>query len=134
MRKLTLLMGGAILTSCTTAPPPPGAMGGEQPVAQMLAGMVAGAPMTCLPAIDASAPATITPHAILFSSNPGRVYVSSTSGSGCEGLTNDPNLKIESTSPGGSFCSGNIVRIVDRSSGAMVGSCSLAPFVPYTRP
>jgi hypothetical protein len=133
MRTLILLVAGAALVSCTTAPPMTDATS-QQRVAALLAGKVAGPPVDCIPHYQTNATAVITPNAIAFDVSRSQVYVTSTVGSGCEGLSN-PMYTLTSTSNGpGGLCRGDIVKVIDPQTRMMVGSCSLAAFVPYTRP
>jgi hypothetical protein len=121
------------LAACTAAPAPPEAAVAEHQLNALLAGKVAGPPTECIPTTQASSHSLISPGAIAFSSNPGRVYVSNVAGSGCEGLS-DPRYSLVSTSHGSTLCSGDIVQVRDLQTGAMAGACSLGPFTPYTRP
>ena len=135
MRKLVLLTAGVALTGCTTAPPPQDSRAAaQQHLAQMLAGKVAGAPVECIPNYQASAPSVITPTAIAFQATPGRIYVSNSVGSGCEGI-GGPSYSLATTQHGTStLCAGDIVQIRDLQAGTLAGSCSLTQLVPYTTP
>ncbi|MHA6724120.1 hypothetical protein [Sphingomonas sp. RS2018] len=59
-----------------------------------------------------------------------RLWVTKTSG-GCFGLKRDDIVVTRSTSA--SYCSGDIVRTVDRTSAFPSGACSFGEFVPYTK-
>ena len=135
MRNTTFILAGAALASCTTAPN--GSANNsyaQQRLAALLAGKVAGQPADCIPEYRSNTSAVITPQAIAFTVSPSRVYVNNIAGTGCEGLAN-PTYTLVSTSHGpGGLCRGDLVKIVDRQVGTMVGSCSLGSFVPYTRP
>jgi hypothetical protein len=134
MRKLVLLTAGAALAACTTAPPQDSRAAAQQQLAQLLAGKVAGAPVECIPNYHSSSPSVITPTAIAFQATPGRIYVSNTVGSGCEGV-GGPAYSLATTQHGSStLCAGDIVQIRDLQAGTMAGSCSLTQLVPYTTP
>ena len=134
MRKLILIFAGAALASCASAPPQAtNAAIAQQRLAALLAGKTAGQPVDCIPEYHSGSAATLTAHAIAFDVNPGKVYLSSTTGTGCEGLS-DQMYTLVTTSHGPSgLCRGDIVKIVDRQVGTLVGGCSLASFVPYTK-
>jgi hypothetical protein len=133
MRRLILLVASAAVASCTTAPPMADATS-QQRLAALLAGKTAAPPVDCIHNYQSNAPAVITPNAIAFDVSRSQVYVSSTVGSGCEGLSN-PMYTLVSTSHGpGGLCRGDIVKVIDPQTRMMVGSCSLSAFVPYTRP
>ena len=134
MRKLVLLSAGAALAACTTAPPQDQRAAAQQQLAQLLAGKVAGAPVECIPNYHTSSPSVITPTAIAFQATPGRIYVSNTVGSGCEGV-GGPAYSLATTQHGTStLCAGDLVQIRDLQAGTMAGSCSLTQLVPYTTP
>ena len=50
--------------------------------------------------------------------------------SACSGLARDDDI-IVSEQFGGQKCKGDIIRLVDRTSGITGGVCSLGEFVPY---
>lgn len=123
----------AALASCTTSPQVPAAIHADQQVQQMLAGKVAGAPISCVPSHHGSASKIIAPNAIAFRVDSSTVYVSNTAGMGCEGLAGTHHaLVTRSTGPGG-LCRGDIVEVRDLHSGSVVGSCTLGDFVRYSR-
>ncbi len=134
MRNLILVSAGMALASCTTAPTPSANdIYAQQRLAALLAGKVAGPPVDCIPGYQANMSATLTPQAIAFQANPSRVYVTNTAGTGCDGLS-DQTYTLVTTSRGpGGLCRGDIVKIIDRQVGTMMGSCSLGSFVTYTR-
>jgi hypothetical protein len=133
MRKFAVLIAGAAIAGCTTNPPQADMAAAQQHLAQLLAGKAPGPVVECVPAYHANASSVITPQALAFEPNPGRIYVSSTAGSGCEGV-GGPNLSVVSNSHGSSLCAGDVVQIRDLQTGLMAGSCALRPFVPYSRP
>ena len=133
MRKFALLIAGAGLAACTMGPQQDERLAAQQHLAQLLAGKVAGGQVQCIPDYHTSSPSVITPDAIAFEPNTNRVYVSSTSGSGCEGVSGQTySLVTTSRGPSG-LCAGDAVQIRDLHTGIMAGACTLSPFVPYTR-
>ena len=133
MRKFALLIAPAAVAACTTSPPQDERLAAQQHLNQLLAGKVAGGPIQCIPDYHTSSPSVITPDALAFQPNPGRIYVSSTAGSGCEGVAGQTySLVTTSRGPSG-LCAGDAVQIRDLHTGVMAGACTLSPFVPYTR-
>ncbi len=131
MRKMIILLAGAALASCTTAPPMTDTSS-QQRLASMLAGKTAGQPTDCIPGYQSNSSAVITPRAIAFDVSRTLVYVTSTVGTGCEGLSN-PMYTLTSVSHGpGGLCRGDIVKVIDPQTQMVVGSCTIGPLVPYT--
>src|SRR4051812_36157082 len=132
MRSLVLFSAVAALAGCTTAPPQDQRAAAQQELAHLLAGKVAGAPVECIPNYHTTARSVITPTAIAFEASPGKVYVSNTVGSGCEGI-GGPAYSLTTVQHGSSTaCAGDVVQIRDLQAGTMAGSCSLTQLVPYT--
>jgi hypothetical protein len=133
MKHLAVILGAAALGSCMAGPPRSANADAQVKLAQMLAGKTAQ-PSSCIPQYRASSPALVAPTAIAFEVNPSLVYVSDVAGTGCEGLSG-PNYTLITKSYGASgLCSGDVVQIVDHSSGQMMGSCSLGPITAYRQP
>jgi hypothetical protein len=133
MKNLAVILGAAALGSCMAGPPQTANADAQQRLAQLLAGKAAQ-PSSCIPQYRASSPALVAPTAIAFEVNPSLVYVSDVAGTGCEGLSG-PNYTLITKSYGASgLCSGDVVQIVDHSSGQMMGSCSLGPITAYRQP
>ena len=61
-------------------------------------------------------------------------YVVDTKGTGCEGLGGFNHTLVTTSRGSTGLCSGDVVRIVDSSTGIIVGSCPLGPMVAYRRP
>ncbi|HEY7959849.1 MAG TPA: hypothetical protein VID20_07310 [Sphingomicrobium sp.] len=133
MYKAASILAVLALAACTTAPPTPEAAVAEHQLNSLLAGKVAGAPTECIPTFQSNSASLIAPGAVAFVPNPGKIYVSNITGSGCEGLAN-PRYSLVSTSHGSSLCRGDIVQVRDLQTGVMVGACSLGAFTPYARP
>jgi len=133
MLKAASILAVLALGGCMAAPSPPDAAVAQHQLDSLLAGKVAGPPTECIPTTQASSHSLISPGAIAFSTNPGRVYVSNVAGTGCEGLV-DPRYSLVSTSHGSTLCAGDIVQVRDLQTGAMAGACSLGVFTPFTRP
>jgi hypothetical protein len=133
MRTFPIIAAAVAIAGCTAAPPVPEGAQADHRLQAMLAGKVAGPPVSCIPGYNsAHATSVIAPGAIAFQVNPGLVYVSNVDGSGCEN-SSGPNYSLVTKSYG-SLCSGDQVQIRDLQTRALVGACSLAPFVPYRSP
>jgi hypothetical protein len=134
MRTISIILGGAVLASCTAVPPPPARDANAQQHYEMLvAGKVPQAPMSCLPSHRANDMIRIDDNTVVFRDGSSRVYVNHMHGP-CTGLANSNNALVtkEHTSPGP--CSGDIARVVDTTAHIPVGSCTWGEFLPYVRP
>lgn len=133
MRKMTMIAAtAAAVAGCTQAPPVSQGAQANQRLQALLAGKVAQAPRDCIPATQAGSPSIVTPDAVAFTVNPGLVYVSSVTGSGCEDASNQTyTLVTRSNGPG--LCSGDRLEIHDPHTRVLVGACTLSQFTPYAR-
>ena len=96
-----------------------------------LAGRVAGPPQACLSILSANDMRVVDENTILYF-NGSRIYRNDPPG-GCPGIGRPGNAMV--TRPFGSqLCRGDIVQVVDTSSGIFAGSCAMGDFVPYTKP
>ena len=130
MRGLTIaLLASATLAACTTAPEPRmRAADAEAQLQKMLAGKVAGKPMTCLPSLRADNMTVIDDNTVLF--RDGRtVYRNDFGGLGCNRLSAGYTLVTKTT--GSNLCSGDIGQVVDLANGMAIGGCAFGDFVPY---
>lgn len=103
---------------------------GEEQLADMLKGRVAGKPVDCinLPMVWSST--VIDKTAIVYQS--GGTYYVQRPRAGAESLDSDDVLVTRLTTS--ELCSIDTVQLHDRSSGFWRGFVSLDKFVPYTRP
>ena len=130
MRKIMMIAAGAAaLAGCAQAPAPQGVQA-TQRLQALLAGKVAQPPRDCIPATQAGSPSIVTPDAVAFTVNPGLVYVSSVTGSGCEDAS-DPTYTLVTRSNGPGLCSGDKLEIHDPHTRVLVGACTLSQFTPY---
>lgn len=113
---------------------------GEEPVrtqraetrlTEALAGKVAGQPQRCLPRYRRNEQQIVDRNTILYRNGRDLVYRNDPAG-GCGGL--DPTRTVVVTTLNGDYCRGDIIRVVDQTSGAPVGSCAFSDFVPYYTP
>jgi hypothetical protein len=135
MRRISLLIAGSVLASCTTAPPPPQ---GPDPRAlqeyqRLVDGKVAQAPISCLPNYYSNDMRTIDSHTLGFRVGQSRAYIVHLT-PGCE-LLDRGNYTLLSRQPGGmGLCQNDIQEVVDLQNHTHVGSCSVADIIPYYRP
>ncbi len=97
-----------------------------------LGGKTAGAPVSCI--TNASSPTTIrvSDDILLYRVSGNLVYKNELRGR-CPGLARDDDV-IVSEVRGSGPCRGDIIRLVDRTSGINGPSCVLGEFTPYRRP
>jgi hypothetical protein len=100
--------------------------------AQLTAGKVAGAPMSCLPTFRSNDMIVIDDDTIAFRNGPGQVYINHMEGGGCLNLKGGRNTLVTRT-PGPNLCRGDIAQVVDLTAHIPLGSCVFGDFVPYKR-
>lgn len=135
MRNFGILLIAAAATSCTMAPPatsPAQVAQSQAKFAQLTAGKVAGAPLSCLPSFRSNDMVVIDDYTIAFRNGPGRVYINHMEGGGCLNIDGGRNALVTKI-PGPNLCRGDIAQVVDLSARIPVGSCVFGDFVPYTR-
>lgn len=93
-----------------------------------LAGLVPGAPQTCLQPYERREVKAFG-DTLVYRSGSTR-YVTQTSG--CRGVGDD-NILVTRT-PTAQLCQGDIATTVDRNSGFTSGGCSFGEFMPYREP
>jgi hypothetical protein len=123
-----LLLGAAALGACAPVPPPAPNLEAQAELQQLLAGKVAGQPVSCLPPSRSDQMITIDDNTIAFRQG-NTVYVNEIEGSGCSHLSTGFYTLL--TRRSGNLCSGQIAQVADLNAGTTVGSCVLGDFVPY---
>lgn len=96
-----------------------------------LAGKVAGAPVKCISDFNATNTIRISDDVLLYRVSRNLVYKNNLR-STCPGLARDNDI-IVSEQYGSQKCRGDIVKLVDRTSGIPGPICSLGEFVPYRK-
>ncbi len=134
--RLTCLTGILLATSSCTAPDvasTPAPIGEKQAkqLEKELMGKVAGKPVNCIPASRSDSPIRISDDMLLYRGSGRLVYQNRLRWS-CPGLARDDDILVTETF-GGQYCRGDIIRLVDRSSGITGPSCVLGEFTPYRR-
>ena len=135
MRSISLLVIGGALVACTTTAAQQQSMRSaqsQQQYDQLLAGKVAGAPLSCLPGFRSQDMVVIDERTVAFRDGSSRVYVNHMQG-GCSNL-GGPYALVTRTFGGGQLCRGDIGQVVDLTNHFTVGSCVFGDFVPYVRP
>lgn len=97
-----------------------------------LSGKEAGAPVTCISTSSADDIIRVSDNILLYRVSGNLVYKNELRG-GCPGLARDTDI-IVSRSIGTGPCRGDIISLVDRTSGMHGASCALGDFVPYRTP
>ena len=103
----------------------------ETRLTEALAGKVIGEPRRCLPRYVRNDQQIVDRNTILYRNGRDLVYRNDPAG-GCGGL--DPTRTLVINTLNGEYCRGDIIRIVDQTSGAFVGSCAFSDFIPYYTP
>lgn len=96
-----------------------------------LEGKVAGAPVNCISDFNADNMIRISDDILLYRVS-GRLVYKNTLRSSCPGLARDSDIVVTEQF-GGQKCRGDLVRLVDRTSGIPGPVCSLGEFVPYRK-
>ena len=105
----------------------------EAELQQLLAGKVAGQPISCLPHSRTHSSVVVDGNTIVFRGTGNRVYVNNLLGGGCSNIRSGGYSLVTRTS-GPALCRGEIAQVADLHTGTTVGSCVLGDFVPYTAP
>jgi Family of unknown function (DUF6491) len=100
-------------------------------LAKELEGKVAGKPTNCISTFGNENLIRISDDMLLYRSS-GRLVYQNKLRSICPGLANDSDIIVTEIF-GGQLCRGDLVRLVDRSSGIPGPACSLGEFIPYRK-
>ncbi len=102
---------------------------GTNRLADMLSGRAAGSAVSCLPAGRQWETASVD-GAITFRRG-SQLYVGTFEGGGCRWYGR-PGYALVTRHRGPGLCRGDIAWIMHSSTGEIVGSCMVGPFVPYS--
>ena len=129
MRGIPITAFAIALAGCATQPPAPTrSTEAQAELNKLVAGKIAGAPLTCLQHYRANDMVRIDDSTVAFKQGR-RVYVNHLIGA-CSNL--DSNFyALVTRSNGIGLCRGDIAHVQDVSTGAIVGSCAIGDFVPY---
>lgn len=134
MRRISLLIAGSILASCTTAPPPPEGPNPRQlqEYQSLVGGKVAQPQIECLPNYYSNDMRTIDGHTLGFRVGQSRAYIVHLS-PGCE-LMGNGNYTLLTRQVGGmGMCRNDIQEVVDLQTHSHVGSCTVTDITPFYR-
>ncbi len=130
---LLALTAFAALSACSygDAENTPAPIGEKQAkmLAKELGGKVPGKPQNCISTFGDSNLVKISDDILLYRAS-GRLVYQNKLRSTCPGLARDDDILVTETF-GGQLCRGDIVRLVDRTSGIPGPVCSLGEFTPY---
>ncbi len=123
-----------MLASCTTGDPGPVGEAAMNPkqlalLEENLAGKQAGEPTSCISNFGNNQLIKVSDDTILYRVSARLVYRNDLRSS-CPGLARDNDILVTRVF-GSQICSGDIIRLVDRSSGIGGASCSYGKFTPY---
>jgi hypothetical protein len=104
---------------------------GEQQLAKMVAGRVAGAPVSCIRLHDVRSSQVLDGTAIVYEGSRGRLYVNRPE-SGAQTLRSDDILVTKTWTD--ELCNVDTVRLLDQGARFERGFVGLGQFVPYDRP
>lgn len=133
MRSISLLLIGAALVGCSTTAEPPAMRSAQnqEQFQRLLAGKVAGPPVSCLPSTRNDDMTVIDEDTVVFRQSGSRVYVGHMAG-GCNMLGQGGYALVTKRVGSSGLCHGDIATVVDTHSGFTVGSCVIGDFVPYS--
>ena len=94
-----------------------------------LSGKTAGKPVNCLSNTQTNDLIRVSDDVLLYRQS-GRLVYQNKLRYTCQGLSRDDDIIVTQTY-GGQLCSGDLLRLVDRTSGIQGPVCSLGEFVPY---
>lgn len=105
---------------------------GAEKLDRQLAGKVAGEPINCIPMRNADQAIRISDDILLYRVSNRLVYRNDLSPS-CSGLARNSDIIVVRTITS-QLCDGDIINLVDRTSGSSYGGCALGKFTPYRTP
>ena len=94
-----------------------------------LGGKTASAPVSCITGMSGVDTIRVSDNILLYRVSGRLVYKNELRGS-CHGLARDNDVIVTRTTGSGP-CRGDIIRLVDRTSGIGGASCALGDFIPY---
>ncbi len=97
---------------------------------KQLAGKVAGPAVSCVSSTNLNNPIKVSDSIILYRVSKNLVYRNDLVG-GCPGLARDDDIMVTRSFGSSQQCNGDIIHMVDRTSGMPGGACSYGKFVPY---
>jgi Family of unknown function (DUF6491) len=137
MRLAALLCTPIILASCAAGDQGPTGEAALNPkqlalLEKNLAGKQAGEPVNCVSTLQNNDAIKVSDDIILYRVSSRLVYRNDLRSS-CPGLARDTDIMVTRVT-GSQICSGDIIHLVDRSSGIGGAACSYGKFTPYRSP
>lgn len=132
-RSITLIVPLLTLAACAqmdSAPTPLTDKQAEQ-LDKQLAGKTAGAPQRCISDFNANNMIRVSDDILLYRVSGNLVYKNNLRYT-CPGLARDSDIVVTEQF-GSQKCRGDLVRLVDRTSGIPGPVCSLGEFIPYKK-
>ncbi len=122
-----------VLASCAPMDSTPKPLTEKQSalLAKALKGKVAGEPVNCISDFNATNLIRVSDDILLYRVS-GRLVYQNRLRSSCPGLARDSDI-IVSEQFGSQKCRGDLLKLVDRTSGIQGPVCSLGEFVPYRK-
>ena len=122
-----------VLASCAPMDSTPQPLTDKQSalLAKALNGKVAGEPVNCISDFNATNLIRVSDDILLYRVS-GRLVYQNRLRSSCPGLARDSDI-IVSEQFGSQKCRGDLLKLVDRTSGIQGPVCSLGEFVPYLK-
>jgi hypothetical protein len=134
MRGTSLLLIAAALGSCSTAPEQVvRSPTGQITYDKLVAGKVAGPPISCLPNYNANDMSVIDSQRVAFRVGGSTTYIMHLS-PGCGGLGSGNTALLTKQFGISGLCRGDIAQAFDTLNHMTVGSCVIGDIVPYTKP
>jgi hypothetical protein len=134
MRSICLLLIGAALGSCSTAPEPAvRTPTGQLTYDRLVAGKVAGPPISCLSNYNANDMTVIDSQTLAYRVGGSATYIMHLS-PGCSGLGSGSTALLTKQFGASGLCRGDIAQSFDTLNHMTVGSCVIGDIVPYTKP
>ena len=131
MKRIILALGLLGLAACTQGAPAEPQLGVREAkdLDRLLAGKVAGEPVSCISSYDSSKLQVLGDNILVYRVNKDLIYRNNLQGA-CRGLAQGDTLVMNRTISS-QYCRGDIARSVNLPSGSMSGSCALGDFIPY---
>ena len=132
-----LALAPLALASCATSDPGPVGEAAMNPkqlalLEENLAGKQAGEPVSCISNFGSNQLIKVSDDTILYRVSSRLVYRNDLRSS-CPGLARDTDILVTQVY-GSQICRGDIIRLVDRTSGIGGAACSYGAFTPYRSP
>ena len=134
MLSAILIAPAALLAGCGQIDSTPKALTEKQAkvLDKQLAGKTPGEPVNCIHNDRSTNLIRVSDDILLYRVSGKLVYKNQLK-YGCPGLASDNDIIVTETI-GSQYCEGDIVKLVDRTSGMQGPSCSLGEFTPYRKP